>query len=77
MKLSLFSRIFSRKSTPAEKVRSLSPEDIRRKLEGYRKTDGPAVFGGAVLYRVEEEAADSESLPTVESAQEKADLNQD
>lgn len=32
----------------------LTPDDIRRKLEGYQKTEGPAEFGTARLYAVQE-----------------------
>ncbi len=51
MKESIFSRLFNRQS---RSKKALTPEDIRRKLSSYQKQEGPAVFGGAQLYRVEE-----------------------
>ena len=56
--MSLFTRFFSRHPKPPSERRSLSPEDIRRKLKDYRKTDGPADFGSAQLYRVEEDSSE-------------------
>lgn len=51
-KPSLFARLLGgrRKGRSGE----LTPDDIRRKLEGYRKTDGPAQFGAARTYIVQE-----------------------
>ena len=53
MKKSFLSRWFYRKSDKSRSGR-LTPDDIRRKLATYEKQEGPAVFGGAQLYRVEE-----------------------
>lgn len=53
MKKSLFSRLFKRNVGNANSGR-LTPDDIRRKLAAYEKQEGPAVFGGAQLYTVEE-----------------------
>ena len=53
MKKSLFTRLFKRKARAAENGR-LTTDDIRRKLASYQKQEGPAVFGGAELYSVEE-----------------------
>lgn len=53
MKKSILSRLFQRKRRPADGGR-LTPDDIRRKLAAYEKQEGPAVFGGAQLYSVEE-----------------------
>lgn len=51
-KPSLFSRLISRGRR--KRTTELTPEHIRRKLEGYQKTDGPADFGTARLYTVQE-----------------------
>lgn len=51
-KPSLFSRLLSRGRR--KRTTELTPEHIRRKLEGYQKTDGPADFGTARLYTVQE-----------------------
>jgi len=68
MKMSLFTRFFSRHPKPhSERGGSLSPEDIRRKLKDYRKTDGRADFGSAQLYRVEEDSLEGGQAPKHES----------
>jgi len=65
-KISFFSRLLGgrRKGRRGE----LTPDDIRRKLEGYRNTDGPAQFGAARIYSVQEadEAAVAEAQPPAE-----------
>lgn len=64
MKESLFTRWFKRKSR-TRRDGPLTPDDIRRKLSDYQKQDGPAVFGGAQLYRVEEvDDQDKEEKPS-------------
>ena len=66
-KTSFFSRLLGgrRKGRRGE----LTPDDIRRKLEGYRNTDGPAQFGAARTYSVQEadEAAVAEAQPPQEA----------
>lgn len=53
MKESIFTRWLKPKPR-AGKDGPLTADDIRRKLSTYQKQEGPAVFGGAQLYRVEE-----------------------
>lgn len=53
MKESIITRWFKRRRRP-ENNGPVTTDDIRRKLSSYRKQEGPAVFGGAQLYRVEE-----------------------
>lgn len=52
MKESIITRWFRRKRRSENGP--VTTDDIRRKLSSYRKQEGPAVFGGAQLYRVEE-----------------------
>lgn len=56
MKESIFARWFRSRSRKSQtgRAEALTAEDIRRKLATYQKQEGPAVFGGAQLYRVEE-----------------------
>ncbi|HVK99427.1 MAG TPA: hypothetical protein VM553_06410 [Dongiaceae bacterium] len=51
-KLSFLSRLMGGRRK--DRRGGLTPDDIRRKLEGYRKTDGPAQFGAAQVYSVQE-----------------------
>lgn len=44
----------------------MTPDDIRRKLASYQKQEGPAVFGGPQLYRVEEVEEQDKPLPKVQ-----------
>lgn len=65
MKESIFSRLFNRKSR-SDKAGRLTPDDIRRKLSSYQKQEGPAQFGGAQLYRVEEVDAQEKPVPLIQ-----------
>ncbi len=54
-------RKLRRKPDAPQKVVA-TPEDIRKKLLNYQRTEGPANFGSAGLYHVNEVARDE--LPT-------------
>lgn len=54
MKLPFLTQLMSRRGRQHSRKTPLTPDDIRRKLADYRKTDGPAEFG-AGLYAVQEE----------------------
>ncbi len=71
-KPSLFSRLLFRGRR--KRTTELTPEHIRRKLEGYQKTDGPADFGTARLYTVQEadEALAAEILQRKDKSQRKS-----
>lgn len=58
MKKSLLARLFSKKAqVESSDKHQTTPEDIRKKLETYRPTEGPASFGNAGVYSVSEETS--------------------
>lgn len=63
-KVSFFSRLLGGRRKG--RAGALTPDDIRRKLEGYRNTDGPAHFGAARIYSVQE--ADEAAVTGEQSA---------
>lgn len=55
MKTPFFSRFSKSKVSKKEPEKTIAtPDDIRRKLENYKKKDGPARFGSAGVYYVNE-----------------------
>ena len=72
-KISFFSRLLGGRRKG--RTGPLTPDDIRRKLEGYRNTDGPAQFGAARIYSVQEadDAAVTEAQPPADGGKQPAE----
>jgi len=71
MKKSLLTRLFRVKAqVKSTDKQQATPEDIRKKLESYRPTEGPASFGNAGVYSVSEENGVKEAISKEDSATE-------
>lgn len=72
MKIPFFSRLFRSKAGKKNTDRpSATPEDIRKKLEHYKRKEGPASFSNAGVYNVSE--VDDESINSKTLAEEAAE----